>query len=169
MTLHSSQIAGAGAATLATLKSTTEHKKSTSTSFSKALKDASSTTDTSSSSTTTADTTAKKVPSGEKATAVDGHKYSTITAGPRKGMFLNTGTNDRAGEAFVMVRKNGREYHIYGTGSHREVIGMKTTAEKQSTDTSSTTDTSTTDPTTSTGTTGTTDTGKINTDTSTTS
>jgi hypothetical protein len=168
MTLHSSQIAGGGAATLATLKSTTEHKKSTSASFSKALKDASSTTDTSSSSTTTADTTAK-APSGEKATAVDGHKYSTITAGPRKGMFLNTGTNDRSGEAFVMVRKNGREYHIYGTGSHREVIGMKTTAEKQATDTSSTTDTSATDTTTSTGTTGTTDTGKINTDTSTTS
>src|ERR1700753_3756579 len=126
MTLHSSQIAGAGSATLASLKSTTEHKKSTSTTFSKALKDASSTPDTSPSSTTTADTTVKKAPSGEKATAVDGHKYSTITAGPRKGMFLNTGTNSRHGEAFVMVRKNGREYHIYGTGSHREVIGMKT-------------------------------------------
>jgi hypothetical protein len=151
MTLHSSQIVGGTDTALASLKSTTEHKKSTSTSFSKALNDA----------------TTEKAPSGEKSTAVDGHKYSTITAGPRKGMFLNTGTNSRSGEAFVMVRKNGREYHIYGTGSHRTVIGMKTTAEKQSTDTSST-DTST-DTTTSTGTTGTTDTGKINTDTSTTS
>ena len=74
MTLHSSQI-GTGTATAA-LKSTTEHKKSTSTSFSKALKDASTTaTDTS--------TSAAKAPAGEKTTAVEGHKYADITAGPR--------------------------------------------------------------------------------------
>jgi hypothetical protein len=164
MTLHSSQIVGGTDTALASLKSTTEHKKSTSTSFSKALKDASSTTD-DSSSTSTADTTTAKAPSSEKSTAVDGHKYATITAGPRKGMFLNTGTNARHGDAFVMVRKNGREYHIYGTGSHRTVIGMKTAADK----TTDATDTSSTDPTTSTGTTDTTDAGKINTDTSTTS
>ena len=152
MTVHSSTQIGADPAA-ATLKSAaTAHKKSTSTSFSKALKDAS---------TTAADTTTAKAPSGEKTTVVEGHKYADITAGPRKGMFLNTGTTARAGQAFVMVRKNGREYHIYGTGSHRHVFSIKLddTKSSTSTDSSTTTDTSSA--------TGTTDTGKINTDAST--
>jgi hypothetical protein len=151
MTLHSSQIGGAGVATAA-LKSTSESKKSTGTSFSAALKDASTTAE--------AGSTAKKTPSGEKSSAVEGHKYADITAGPRKGMFLNTGSNARSGEAFVMVRKSGREYHIYGTGENRRVIGLKTADEKNNGAVSTTTPTSTP--------TGTTDTGKINTDTSTT-
>ena len=156
MTVHSSQITGAGTATAA-LKSTTASKKSSGTSFSAALKDAS----------TSAETT-KKAPSGEKTRAIEGHKYADITAGPRKGMYLNTGSNSRSGEAFVMVRKNGREYHIYGTGENRRVIGLKTADEKKNGATS-TTDTSTSTTDTSSTPTGTTDTGKINTDSSTTS
>ena len=156
MTLHSSQIGSAGAATAA-LKSTSEHKKSTSTSFSAALKDAS----------TATGTTTAKAPSGEKTKAVEGHKYADITAGPRKGMFLNTGSNSRAGEAFVLVRKNGREYHIYGTGENRRVIGLKTADEKKNGATS-TSGTGTSTPDASSTPTGTTDTGKINTDASTT-
>jgi hypothetical protein len=149
MTLHPSQLAVLGTGSTAGLKSTsTDSKKSTGTSFSAALKDASST------------ATDTKAPSGETTQAVEGHKYSDILAGPRKGMFLNTGSNKRAGQAFVMVRKNGREYHIYGTGENRRVIGLKTADEKKN-DAVSTTDTPTTP-------TGTTDTGKINTDSSTT-
>src|SRR5262245_14408502 len=152
MTLHPSQLAVLGAGSTAGLKSTsTESKKSTGTSFSAALKDATST------------ATDTKAPSGETTQAVEGHKYSDILTGPRKGMFLNTGSNKRAGQAFVMVRKNGREYHIYGTGKNRVVIGMKTSAEKK-TDTSNTTDTSSNNSSTPTGTT---DTGKITTDTGT--
>src|SRR4051795_7778501 len=150
MTLHPSQLAVLGTGSTAGLKSTsTDSKKSTGTSFSSALKDATST------------ATDTKAPSGETTHAVEGHKYSDILTGPRKGMFLNTGSNKRAGEAFVLVRKNGREYHIYGTGKHRVVIGMKTTAEKK-TDTSTTTDTSSSN---NSAPTGTTDTGKITTDT----
>jgi hypothetical protein len=152
MTLHPSQLAVLGTGSTAGLKSTsTESKKSTGTSFSAALKDASST------------ATDTKTPSGETTEAVEGHKYSDILSGPRKGMFLNTGSNKRAGQAFVLVRKNGREYHIYGTGKDRVVIGMKTSAEKK-TDTSTTTDTSSSN---NSSATGTTDTGKITTDTST--
>lgn len=157
MSLHSSQIAGTGVAT-ASLKSTSEHKKSTGTSFSAALKDASTSTGTT--------TTAAKAPSGEKTKVVEGHKYADITAGPRKGLFLNTGSNARAGEAFVLVQKNGREYHIYGTGANRRVIGLKTAEEKKN-DAVSTTDTSTSTTDTSTAPTGTTDSGKITTDSST--
>src|SRR3954470_14300707 len=145
MTLHPSQLAVLGSGSTAGLKSTsTESKKSTGTSFSAALKDASST------------ATDTKAPSGETTQAVEGHKYSDILSGPRKGMFVNTGSNKRAGQAFVLVKKNGREYHIYGTGKDRVVIGMKTKSEKS--DTSNTTDTSS-----SSTPTGTTDTGKITT------
>jgi hypothetical protein len=153
MTPHSSQIAGTSTATAA-LKSVTESKKSTGTSFSAALKDASSSAE-----------TAKKAPSGEKTRAVEGHKYADIIAGPRKGMYLNTGSNSRSGDAFVMVRKNGREYHIYGTGENRRVIGLKSADDKNDQGTSTDTSTSTTDS--STTPTGTTDTGKITTDSST--
>ena len=155
MTLHPSQLAVLGTGSTAGLKSaSTESKKSTGTSFSSALKDATST------------ATDTKAPSGETTQAVEGHKYADILTGPRKGMFLNTGSNKRAGQAFVMVRKNGREYHIYGTGKNRVVIGMKTTAEKKTDTSSTTTDTSSSNTSTPTGTT---DTGKITTDTSTTS
>jgi hypothetical protein len=154
MSLHPSHIGGVDMAAAATFKSTSTHKKSSGTSFSAQLKDATGTAETGAS---------KKAPSGETTKAVDGHKYADILTGPRKGLFLNTGHNTRAGEAFVMVRKNGREYHIYGTGAHRTVIGLKPDAEKKTDTSTSTTDTSTTTPT------GTTDTGKINTDTSTTS
>ena len=138
MSLHPSQV-GRVDATAATLKSTASAKKSSGTSFSAQLKDASS----------TAESTSTKVPAGETTKALDGHKYADILTGPRKGLFLNTGHNSRAGEAFVMVKKNGREYHIYGTGAHRVVIGLKPAADSNAT-------------------TGTTDAGKITTDTSTT-
>jgi hypothetical protein len=147
MTLHPSQLAVLGSGSTAGVKATSaESKKSSGTSFSAALKDATST------------ATDTKAPSGETTQAVEGHKYADILTGPRKGMFVNTGSNKRAGEAFVLVKKNGREYHIYGTGKDRVVIGMKTKAETQ-TDTSSSNNSSTP--------TGTTDTGKITTDTST--
>ena len=56
--------------------------------------------------------------------ALDGHAYVEITSGKREGMFVNTSGNVRNGEAFVVVRKNGKEYHIYGTGKDRLVVGF---------------------------------------------
>lgn len=144
MTLHSSQIGGVSTASAALKSTTSESKKSTATtSFSAALKDASTTAE-------TGTTSKKKAPAGEKTRAVEGHKYADITAGPRKGLFLNTGSNERAGEAFVMVKKNGREYHIYGTGENRRVIGLKTAEEKKNDAVSTDNSTATTDTTTST-------------------
>ncbi|HET8756536.1 MAG TPA: hypothetical protein VFM58_11020 [Solirubrobacteraceae bacterium] len=55
---------------------------------------------------------------------LDGHAYVEITSGKREGMFINTSGNVRNGEAFVVVRKNGKEYHIYGTGKDRLVVGF---------------------------------------------
>ncbi len=150
MSLHPSQLGVLGVGTTSAHKpASTDTKKSTGTSFSAALKDATST------------ATDTKTPAGETTQAVEGHKYSDILSGPRKGLFLNTGSNARAGQAFVLVRKNGREYHIYGTGKDRVVIGMKTKSEKQA---DTTTDTSTSN---NQSPTGTTDTDQITTDTST--
>ena len=67
----------------------------------------------------------RKVPKGEKTEAVKGHAYADITAGPRNGMFLNTSGNKRDGQAFVLVKRDGKEYHIYGSGKDRLVVCLK--------------------------------------------
>jgi hypothetical protein len=79
------------------------------------------TTETNGATTETAEVTLRK---GEEAVAVEGHAYSEITKGAREGMYVNTSGNVRHGETFVLVRKNGKEYHIYGTGKDRLVVGF---------------------------------------------
>ena len=64
----------------------------------------------------------KRAPKSEKSTPVEGHAYADITAGPRNGMYLNTSGNKRDGMAFVLVKRDGREYHIYGSGKDRLVV-----------------------------------------------
>src|SRR5688572_22031486 len=55
---------------------------------------------------------AKKAPKGEKSAPVKGHSYADITHGPRNGMYINTSGNKRDGQAFVLVKRDGKEYHI---------------------------------------------------------
>jgi hypothetical protein len=104
----------------------------------------SSTPDSSSTSTktsnTTGSTTTDKAPASEKTKPVEGRAYADITAGPRKDLYLNTSGNARDGKTFVMVKKDEREYHIYGTGKHREVFMVKDPAAKTADSTTSTTD-----------------------------
>jgi hypothetical protein len=115
------------------------------------------TTDTPASADETAASGARK---GERTKQVDGHAYADILNGSRSGMYLNTSGNKRDGEAFVLVKRNGREFHIYGTGKDRLVVGLKPKTDSSSpstTDTTTKTDTtsgaSTTDTTTGTDTT----------------
>ena len=61
----------------------------------------------------------------ETTQAVAGHAYAEILTGPRAGMYLNTSHNKRSGQAFVMVERNGVEYHVYGTGKNRTVVEMR--------------------------------------------
>ena len=58
----------------------------------------------------------------ETTKAVPGQNYAEILTGPRAGLYLNTGGGARDGEAFVLVKHDGREDHIYGTGDDRKVI-----------------------------------------------
>ena len=57
---------------------------------------------------------------------VEGQNYAEILTGPRAGMYLNTGGGARDGEAFVLVKHDDREDHIYGTGKDRKVVSVKT-------------------------------------------
>jgi hypothetical protein len=66
-----------------------------------------------------------KLRKGEAMAPVAGHAYGEITAGGRDGMYVNTTNNARRGQAFVLVHKHGREYHIYGTGKDRVVVALK--------------------------------------------
>ena len=96
--------------------------------------------------------TSEKAPAGETTKQVEGRAFHDILTGSRKGLYLNTSGNARDGQAFVLVKRDGREYHIYGTGKDREIFSIldksskKTAPEPTETtpDTPSTTDTSNT-------------------------
>jgi hypothetical protein len=60
-------------------------------------------------------------PPGERTEAVPGETYRDIISGPRNGMYLCT-KGRHEGQAFVLVKRDGREFHIYGTGRNREVV-----------------------------------------------
>ncbi len=86
------------------------------------------------------DTATKTSSSGEKTRQVDGRAFHDILTGSRKGLYLNTSGFSRDGQAFVLVKRDGREYHIYGTGKDREIFSLK----DKSTATTDTTDKPTT-------------------------
>jgi hypothetical protein len=105
-----------------------------------------------------------KAPSNETVKQLEGRGYADILTGSRNGLYLNTSGNVRDGQVFTLVKKEGRQYHIYGTGEDRQVIGLRPKSERTE-QTPPTTPTTTTDATAGTGTTGS---GKITTDASTT-
>jgi hypothetical protein len=43
-------------------------------------------------------------------------------------MYLNTSGNSRDGQAFVLVKRDGKEFHIYGSGKDRVVVCLKRAA-----------------------------------------
>jgi hypothetical protein len=110
--------------------------------FSTALADAS-TKATASSSSASNVSTSTKVPKGEKSEHVKGHSYDEVTAGPRDGMFINRSGNKRDGQAFAMVKRDGREFHVYGTGKNRVIVEVK--HKKDDTQTTTNTPTTTDD------------------------
>jgi hypothetical protein len=75
----------------------------------------------------TAEITLRK---GEEMQAVEGHAYAEITSGARSGMFINTSGNVRHGQTFQLVHRDGKEYHIYGTGKDRLVVGFHVPSDK---------------------------------------
>ena len=71
-----------------------------------------------------------KAPKGETTRKVDGKPFLEVTSGPRNGMFINKTGNARDGEAFVLVRREDHDLHVYGTGKDRRVIVVPHEGEK---------------------------------------
>jgi len=86
-----------------------------------------------------------KAPANETTKAVPGHAYADILTGTRSGLYLNTSGNARDGQTFALVKREGREFHIYGTGKDRQIIGLRKPAAAAA-DTGSTSTTGTTTP-----------------------
>jgi hypothetical protein len=68
---------------------------------------------------------AAETPAGETTKPVDGRGYADILTGPRAGLYLNTSGNARDGQAFTLVNRDGREFHVYGTGKDRVVVSVR--------------------------------------------
>jgi hypothetical protein len=94
-----------------------------------------------------------KAPANETTKAVEGRAYADILTGKRNGLYLNTSGNVRDGETFALVMKEGREFHIYGTGKDRTIIGLKKPAEDTGSTSATNSDTSTPDTSSTAGTT----------------
>jgi hypothetical protein len=67
---------------------------------------------------------ARTRPKGEKTEKVAGHHYEKIVAGPDKGEYLNRTGNARDGEAFRIVQRGGRTFHVYATGKDHKVFEL---------------------------------------------
>jgi hypothetical protein len=52
--------------------------------------------------------------SGEKLTKVDGHQFARIKGGSRDDQCVNLSGNARSGQAFELVWRDGRQFHVYG-------------------------------------------------------
>ena len=131
-----------GQTTLATAQAARAPKAQPASLFSTALASATTKAKASSSSSAGNVSTSTKVPKGEKSEKVDGHAYDQVTAGPRDGMFINRSGNKRDGQAFAMVKRDGREFHVYGTGKNRMIVEVKHKQADDTSNTKPTTDTS---------------------------
>src|SRR4051794_13823267 len=79
---------------------------------------------------------------GEKLSKVDGHEYARIKGGTRDDMCVNLSGNERSGQAFDLIWRDGRQFHVYGgSGADHKVVEIGHKAAK--TGTSTTTGTST--------------------------
>jgi hypothetical protein len=83
-------------------------------------------TDGSDTTTGTVDTTLKP-PKGETWGPVDGHSdYADILSGPRNGYFVSLAPGKRQGKAFLIQHKDGKTYHVYGSGKSKEWVRVAT-------------------------------------------
>jgi hypothetical protein len=66
-------------------------------------------------------------PKGETRGPLDGHNdYADILIGPRNGYYVSLAPGKRQGKAFLIEHKDGKTYHVYGTGSKKEWVPVRT-------------------------------------------
>ncbi|WCB95891.1 hypothetical protein DSM104299_04642 [Baekduia alba] len=89
---------------------------------------------------------------GETLSKVDGHEFGRIKGGTRDDMCVNLSGNARSGQAFDLIWRDGRQFHVYGgKGADHKVVEV---GHKAADTTSSSTDSSAATGTRGTGTTG---------------
>jgi hypothetical protein len=72
-----------------------------------------------------------KAPEGETYKPVRGQRnYAEITSGPREGQFINISRNERRGLTFTIEQKDGKSYHVYGTGDDAKWIEVKSAGRR---------------------------------------
>jgi len=81
---------------------------------------------------------------GEKLSKVDGHEYARIKGGTRDDMCVNLSGNERSGQAFDLIWRDGRQFHVYGgSGADHKVVEIGHKAAKSGTSTTTGTSTPT--------------------------
>ncbi|MEA2341600.1 MAG: hypothetical protein QOG11_1677 [Solirubrobacteraceae bacterium] len=65
----------------------------------------------------------------EQLQPVKDHAFSKVVAGAREGQYVNRSHNERHGEAFAVVRRAGRVFHVYGSGDDRKVVELPSAAK----------------------------------------
>jgi hypothetical protein len=74
----------------------------------------------------TVDTTLKP-PKGETWGPVTGHSdYADILSGPRNGYYVSLAPGKRQGKAFLIQHKDGKTFHVYGSGKSKEWVRVAT-------------------------------------------
>lgn len=95
--------------------------------------------------TSSTDTTSTKTPtSTEKPTSfkdtlaketrlqhVKDHRYAKVMDGDSRGMYVNRSGNDRNGDLFTKVQRDGRTFHVYGEGKDRMVFETTPMAKRE--------------------------------------
>jgi hypothetical protein len=100
------------------------------------------------------------IPRNEVWEPVEGHNFrADILNGPRNGWFVNISGGVRHGQAFHIVERNGKTFHVYGTGDDKLWVEIRKRPEPSdaidtSTDVTDATDGATADPPAETGSTG---------------
>jgi hypothetical protein len=99
----------------------------------------------------------KDLKTGETLSKVDGHEFGRIKGGTRDDMCVNLSGNNRSGQAFDLIWRDGRQFHVYGgKGADHKVVEVGQKAADTTTSGTTTSGTTTsTDDTTSSGTAGT--------------
>jgi hypothetical protein len=60
---------------------------------------------------------------GEKLAKVEGHEFARIKGGARDDMCVNLSGNERSGQAFDLIWRDGRQFHVYGgKGADHKVV-----------------------------------------------
>jgi hypothetical protein len=70
----------------------------------------------------------KKLGKGEKLEDVKGHEYAKVSGGKRDEMYVNLSGNARSLQAFDLVKRDGRTFHVYGDADKKVVVEIKSAA-----------------------------------------